>query len=109
MDISSGADKVRPSMSGKNLLPAALVAILFLCVLGTAGLCYTYVRSVKTLQSMQYEAAIVNRRRALLNALAADLVEYGRRNPAIDPILLAAGLKTSGSTNSANLPGAHKK
>jgi hypothetical protein len=86
-------------MMKHNALLMLLVALLAVAVLMTAGLSYGYVRASQQLPALQEQANKVQRNRTLFQSLAADSVEYSRRNPAIDPILQSVGFKR-GATNS---------
>lgn len=82
-----------------------LVGLVALAVLATAGLALYYVRCVQKLNGLQLQAALVNRNRALGNALANEVLEYSKRNPAIDPVLQSVGIKRSaGSTGAQAAP-----
>jgi hypothetical protein len=76
-----------------NALMNLLVALTALTVVATAGLAAYYVRSVQRLNRLQLQSAVINRNRALINSLAGEVVEYSKRNPAIDPVLQSVGLK----------------
>ena len=69
------------------------MGLVALSILATASLAFYYVRSVQKLNRLQFQTAIINRNRALVNALVSESVEYSKRNPAIDPILQAVGVK----------------
>jgi hypothetical protein len=77
----------------KNALTSLLVGLVALSVLATSGLAFLYVRSVQKLHRLQFQTAMANRNRSLINSLANDALEYSRRNPAIDPVLQSVGLK----------------
>lgn len=76
-----------------NALTQLLVGLVVLSVLASSGLAFYYVRSVQALNRLQLQTAVINRNRSLVNALAADTVEYSKRNPAIDPLLQSVGMK----------------
>ena len=59
----------------------------------TAGLSLWFIQSTRKLQRMQMQVVYINRQRPSLQALAAETVEYSKRNPAIDPILQSIGFK----------------
>lgn len=82
-----------------------LAAVLLLSVLATAGLCYRYLQSARQLRTAQFQAVAVGRNRAAMQQFAAHAVEYGRRNPAILPILESAGIRPRIETNApASVP-----
>lgn len=70
-----------------------MLVVLLISALGSVALSYVYSRDARELRLLQSQAAMVNNNRNLITALAAESVEYGKRNPAINPILEAAGLK----------------
>ncbi len=74
-------------------LTKLLVGLVALSVLATSGFAFLYVRSVQKMNHLQLQAALVNRNRALVNSFAAEVVEYSRRDPAIDPLLQSLGIK----------------
>jgi hypothetical protein len=76
-----------------NALTQLLVGLVALSVLASSGLAFYYVRSVQALNRLQLQTAVINRNRSLVNSLAADTVEYSKRNPAIDPLLQSVGMK----------------
>jgi hypothetical protein len=53
---------------------------------------------------LQVQATMINNNRATINALANDVMEYSKKNQAIDPILESVGLKPGKS----NLPATTK-
>jgi len=77
-----------------------LLGVLTLSVLGSVVLCWLYISSVRELRSLQTQASMINKNRAVINALANDTVEYSKKNKEIDPILQSVGLKP-GKTNLA--------
>lgn len=71
-----------------------LVALIFCSALFSSLCVYLYVKGIVELRGLQAQAARVENSRNLLRALAAESVEYSKRNPAIDPLLQSVGLKT---------------
>lgn len=76
-----------------------LAGLLMLGAVATAGLAYTYVRSMRSVGLLQSEAAVINRDRSVMQALAADAVEYSKHNPAIEPILQSVGIRIKPSAS----------
>jgi hypothetical protein len=76
-----------------NSLAAALVGMLLVVALLTAWFAVTFNLSYVQLRRLQSRAANYTSNRAAVQSLGADLVEYGKRNPAIEPILQSVGLK----------------
>ena len=70
-----------------------LLFLLTLCVLATAITSFAFVTSMRTLHTLQYESAIISRKRTIAQALVTDAVEYSKRNPTILPILQSVGIR----------------
>ena len=87
-------------------LGAVLATTLFVCAVLTAWLSVRYFFSVRELQRLQQQYAFINNTRSTVQALAQEAVEYGKRNPAIEPILQQFDLKPKapGSGAPAALP-----
>ncbi len=83
--------------SGKNFLPGVLAVLILLGVLLAAALSYGYVQGLREFRQSQARAAAMNRNRTLLQALAADTMEYSKHDSSIDPILQSVGLKAKGT------------
>ncbi len=81
-----------------NSLAAALVGMLLVVALLTAWFAVTFNLSYLQLRRLQSKAADFAKNRARVQAMAGDLLEYGKRNPAIDPILQSVGLKPANAT-----------
>jgi hypothetical protein len=66
-------------------------------------LCYYFISAARQLRSLQTQVAIVNNQRQMINILAAEGIEYSKKNPAIDPILEWIGAKPArgGASNAA--------
>lgn len=77
----------------------ALVAVLFVSAVVTGAMCYVYLKTSRAVRVTQYQMAQINRNKQVLQALAIDLNEYSRRNPAIIPLLEQASLRIRTSTN----------
>lgn len=65
----------------------------------TGAFCFWYLTCSRQLQTLQRDAAAVNRNRAMIQALAGDCVEYSKRDSTIDPILLSIGLRAKPGAN----------
>ncbi len=70
-----------------------LLVVLTISALASVVLCYRYLAAARELRQLQVQAAMVNQNRTLIGALATETMEYSKKNPAIDPILEAAGIK----------------
>ena len=81
-----------------NSLAVALVGMLLVVGAFTAWFAVTFNLSYLQLRRLQTKAATYTNNRALVQTLAGDLVDYSKRNPAIDPILQSIGLKAAGTT-----------
>ena len=66
------------------LVGSSLVSVLF---------CGLYIRSAMRLRDLQRSSANAQNYRNVFASLVNDTMEYSRKNPSIDPILEAAGLK----------------
>ena len=70
-----------------------LLGLLVISALLSIGLFWLVIAKERELRDLRTGAAQVNYWRTLIPALANDAVEYSKKNPAIDPILEAAGVK----------------
>jgi hypothetical protein len=88
-----------PLFMSRNPFAAVLVALLFVnaAVASAFGLVYAF--STRDLRKVQPQAAEIQSRLNVAQALLNDTLEYSRRNPAIDPLLQSLNFKT-------NAPGA---
>jgi hypothetical protein len=80
-------------------ISAVLVLLLFVSALFAVWLSVRWFFSVKEMQEFQFQQARISNTRAAAQALANDAVQYGRKNPAIEPILAEFNLR--GPTNQA--------
>jgi hypothetical protein len=76
-----------------NSLAILLVGILALSVVATAVLSFTYVRSMRQLLTLQAYSDRIRQSLTVMRGLAADSVEYSKRNPGMEPILESVGIK----------------
>lgn len=76
-----------------------LATALLVSVTLTAGLCYWYLQCTRQYQIAQMEVARLNANRAAMQSLAAETIEYAKRNPAMVPILQSLGLRSRVETN----------
>jgi hypothetical protein len=74
-------------------LPKILVGVLAL----VSAFCVFYsiaaLRNGRELRQFQTKLAVINQRMPVISALGADLIEYSKKNPAIDPLLEFYGFK----------------
>jgi hypothetical protein len=82
----------------KSPLVTALQAILLVSVLASLGLFFLDVQKSKQLRSLQVTTQQVNASVNGLNVLAAECAEYGKKNPAIMPIIQALAAKPASAT-----------
>jgi hypothetical protein len=93
---------VSPIDMKNNPLTTVLLGVLTVSALLSVGFCWRYVSTTRELRALQTQASLINNNRTMINALAADAVEYSKKNPAIDPILESVGLKPSKSAAPAS-------
>ncbi len=92
VDKLNGVAKFSRMFPAKNKL-SILVALLFVSAFVSAACALLHYRATGELRGLQRQAMSVESNRTLTRALAADAVEYSKRNPAIDPLLRSFGLK----------------
>jgi hypothetical protein len=80
-------------LMGKNTTALVLVGLLLISTLFTAFFSYYAVTRNGELRRLQMQMTSINNNQTIARALANDAVEYSKRNPAIDPILQAYGVK----------------
>jgi hypothetical protein len=76
-----------------NQLTTILLGLLTLSALASVVLCWLYISNTRELRALQTQVGFINNNRSVMSALANDAVEYSKKNPEIDPILVAVGLK----------------
>ena len=85
---------------------SVLLGLLVISALLSIGLFFGLISKERQLRELRVTAAQINNNRALINSLAAEAVEYSKKNPAIDPVLEAAGVKPAKTnTGTAAKPG----
>ena len=85
-------------MKNSPLVNVLLVLTAVSAVLSVV-LCWSYITSARQLRILQQAVAAANQNRAVLNALATEAVEYGKTNPAINPLLEQLGARPLARTN----------
>jgi hypothetical protein len=86
----------------RDVLAIGLVSVLIAATLATVGMCYMYLKTAQGVRHMQAGPLHkVNQRRQIIQAMAMDLNEYAKRNPAIIPLLQELQLRPRASTNAA--------
>ena len=81
-------------MIKSNPLAVLLVTALFLSALASSWFSLWWFLGARELQSIEYQFQSLNRISSAMQSLANDAMEYSRRNPAIDPVLLQFELKS---------------
>ena len=74
-------------------LTSFLLAVLALSAVLSVVFCSLYVSSTRQLRLLQGQMNFINSRTAAITSLANEALEYSKRNPAIDPLLEASGIK----------------
>lgn len=94
MDKATGISVKSSSIFMKNS-PLITTLMVAACVLSAAvlALAAVYESHYRALRTIQPKLAYAQNAQNIVNALAMDAVEYSKHNPAIDPILVGAGLK----------------
>jgi hypothetical protein len=85
----------------RDPLTLLLAVLLPLSATATAGLCYWYLQCTRQEQQAQSEVARINQNRNLMQGLAADSMEYAKKNPAILPLLQSMGFRVQTNANSS--------
>jgi hypothetical protein len=91
----------------KSPLITVLVAALLINALASIGFCWAYIGRATELRGLQYQLASIQNNRNVIFGLAKEAADYSEKNPDIDPILQAAGVKPpkgASSTNSNKAP-----
>jgi hypothetical protein len=83
----------------RDPITLVLATALLLSVTLTAGLCYWYLQCTRVLNLAQMEVARANNNRAAMQSLAAESIEYAKRNPDMIPVLQSLGLRSKIETN----------
>lgn len=77
----------------KSPAATALLIVLVISALLSVLFCGLYIHTALNLRNVQRGMATVQAYRNGFISLINDTVEYSKRNPAVDPILEAAGFK----------------
>lgn len=78
---------------GKNSFTSLLVGLLFLCGAATVVLALLYVQNVGAFRQLQAQANAISAQQNVIRSLAAETLEYSKRDHGVDPILQAVGVK----------------
>ncbi len=79
-------------MKKNPLIPALIGVLAVLTLFGAWAIWNSYICSKKS-RALQAQAANINNTRVVMDALAKETLEYSKKNPAIDPILISVRLK----------------
>ncbi|HZR15968.1 MAG TPA: hypothetical protein VFE51_01460 [Verrucomicrobiae bacterium] len=74
-----------------------LLVILVASALASVVFCGLYISSARQLREVQFKAAVAQNDRILILSLGKDVLEYSKKNPAIDPLLQSTGFKPNSS------------
>jgi hypothetical protein len=77
-----------------NPLTVALVAVLAVCSIATVVLSGAFTLKLRRLGTVQARLIQINNVNGFLRSLSADSLEYGKKNPAINPLLQTFGVLT---------------
>jgi hypothetical protein len=80
----------------KSSLISALTGALLVGAIGIFLLAVVFEMNIRRLNRLQPALAQQQANAQLVNALAMDCLEYSKHNPAIDPVLVQAGIKPAG-------------
>ncbi len=78
-----------------NALVVGMAFLLAMISLLIAWYAFEYIQLTRSLNRAQFTATQVELRQNRLKALVAESVEYSQRNPAINPLLIAIGAKST--------------
>lgn len=85
-----------------NSLPSILLGVLALSALGSIILYVMWASTMRDTRQLQAQVSAAQYNRNVANMLANDLMEYSKKNPAIDPVLVELGLKSKPGAAPAN-------
>lgn len=80
-------------MIKSNPLAVVLVSALFLSALASSWFSLWWFLGAREMQAIEFQNQSLVRISSAMQALANDSVEYSRKNPAIDPVLVQFELK----------------
>ena len=89
-----------------NVLAFVLVAALLVTVLLNALFAFRYVQLVGRVASGQMSVTQANLNRQMVQRLAQDALDYSVKNPTINPVLYATGIKAPVGGVTTNRPAA---
>lgn len=80
-------------MIKSNPVAVVLVSVLFLSALASCWFSLWWFLATRELQGIEFQNQSLVRLSQAMQSLASDAVEYSRRNPAIDPVLVQFEIK----------------
>ena len=89
-----------------NALASLLTGAVMVCALTVAWLSIRYFFTLRELQKLQGQYVFMNNTRNAAQALASEAMEYSKRNPAIDPILIQYEIKPRPTNAAPSSPSA---
>jgi len=87
-----------------NSTTSILLGVLAISALASVVLCIMWVSNVRQFRGLQQQVGAVNQNRNVALQLAGELVEYSKRNPAIDPLLESFRIKEKAPAPAAAKP-----
>jgi hypothetical protein len=70
-----------------NRLPTVLLGITAFTAVASVALCYFLISLQREARGLQAQITGINNNRAIAGSLVAELSEYAKRNPSIEPVL----------------------
>jgi hypothetical protein len=86
-----------------NSLTSVLLGVLAISALGSMILYVMWASTIRDSRRIQLQVYSAQYNKNMANMLATDLLEYSKRNPAIDPLLVEFGFKPKPGAGPANL------
>ena len=80
-------------MIKSNPLSVILVSVLFLSALASCWSAAWWFLGARELQALEYEFQSLSQTSTAMQSIANEALEYSRRNPSIDPLLVQFELK----------------
>jgi hypothetical protein len=85
----------------KNVAPTVLVVCLFISAALNGYYAVRFVVLTRDVRSVQSKVVAINNQLAVAQSLLNDTLEYSKRNPAIDPLLISLNMKTNSAEGAA--------
>ena len=91
-------------MIKSNPLAVVLVSALFLSALASSWFSLWWFLGAREMQAIEFQNQSLVRVSSAMQAIANDAVEYSRKNPAIDPVLVQFELKPRSRSSACSAP-----